>query len=213
MCGEIYSGFLPRIRRLAREFYRRDPEALARELLGKLLVRRLGDRVVGGMIVETEAYLGADDPASRAYKGRLTKISRVMFEEGGTVLVYMVHGRWLLNIVAGPPGIPGAVLIRAVEPLIGIDVMAANRGTSDVTRLCSGPGRLCEAMRIDGGLTGERVYDPSSPIAVFDFRSVGDELVGRSGRIGVKRDLERPLRFYLRWSPFVSRHPSRLSSP
>jgi len=103
---------------LPRSFYERDPAVVARELLGKVLIRRLASQVLSGKIVETEAYYGENDPASKAYKGRKT-FNEPMFREVGRTFIYMVHGNWLLNIVAHPKGEVGAVLIRALEPLQG----------------------------------------------------------------------------------------------
>ena len=186
------------------EFYFRGPETVARGLLGKLLVRRLGGEVLSGIIVETEAYYGDDDPASWASKGD-NWIRRVMFGEPGRTLIYMVHGHWLLNIVTMPPGMPSGVLIRALEPVSGIETMMRNRGVRDLKRLTSGPGRLTKALKIDKKLHGLPVFSPRSPIQIRHYRNVPDELVGRSGRIGVKHDLERPLRFYVKGNPYVSR--------
>jgi len=143
---------------LPRSFYERDPAVVARELLGKVLIRRLASQVLSGKIVETEAYYGENDPASKAYKGRKT-FNEPMFREVGRTFIYMVHGNWLLNIVAHPKGEVGAVLIRALEPLQGIDAMKKNRGTADLKGLTNGPGRLARALAITKELNGVDVTD------------------------------------------------------
>ncbi|MBS7648082.1 DNA-3-methyladenine glycosylase [Candidatus Bathyarchaeota archaeon] len=115
---------------LSRIFYEGDPATVARGLIGKLLVRRLASQILIGKIVEDEAYYGEDDPASKAYKGRRT-FNEPMFQEAGKTFIYMVHGNWLLNIVAHPKGDAGAVLIRALEPLEGIEIMKRHRRRDD----------------------------------------------------------------------------------
>jgi DNA-3-methyladenine glycosylase len=157
------------------------------------------------MIVETEAYYGIDDPASRAYKGRVTKISRIMYEGPGTVLVYMVHANWLFNVITEPPGVPSGVLVRALEPTIGIELMKKNRGVKDIHKLCNGPGKLTKALSIDKSLNGYKVYDPHSPVMIFNYREYSESEIISSKRVGVTRDLEIPLRFYVRNSKFVSK--------
>ena len=183
---------------LNREFYCREPDVVARELLGKSLATRR----CSGIIVETEAYFGGDDPASRAYRGKKTYNSP-MFELPGTLFIYMVHGWWLLNISAHIEGAVGAVLIRALEPVNGLEYMRLNRGLDDLTSLTSGPGKLTKSLGITKEFHG------------FDVVS-GDELtvtwgwthrftVGSSHRVGVTRDLPEPLRFYVEGNIFVSR--------
>lgn len=132
-----------------------------------------------------------------------------MYGEPGRTLIRMVHGHWLLNIVTLPPGTPSAVLIRALEPIYGIDRMVINRGGVAIDRLTSGPGRLTEALGIDKELNSLPVYDPDSPIQILHYRNIPEEMVGRSGRIGVKKDLEIPLRFYVKGNPYVSKTRKR----
>mgnify|MGYP001585554339 CR=1 FL=1 len=130
------------------DFYSNDPAKVAKNLLGKLLIRRLGDKILTGRIVETEAYYGADDPASRAYKG-VNKISELMFGECGRLLVYMVHANNLVNIIVNPLNEVGAVLIRAIEPIYGLEIMRINRNLDEDLNLCSGPGKLTKAFGIN----------------------------------------------------------------
>jgi len=190
---------------ITQNFYNRDPSIVARELLGKLLIRVMNSKMLGGMIVETEAYYGVNDPASRAYKGRKGKISSIMYEEGGVALIYMVHGNWLFNIITGPKGHPSGVLIRAIEPLIGIKYMLENRGIKDINQLTNGPGKLCKALNITGTLNRVKVYSEDSPIRVYMYKDISDEYIGRSHRIGVREDLPEPLRFFIKNNRFVSR--------
>ncbi len=190
---------------LSKDFYLRDPAVVASELLGKMLIRILDSELVGGMIVETEAYYGVDDPASKAYQGKLTKISRVMYKEGGITLIYMVHGNWLFNIVTGPKDVPSGVLIRAIEPKIGIKLMLRNRNVNDLRELTSGPGKLSQALKIDKSLNMLPVYDPNSPIRIHAYKNIPSNMIERSGRIGVREDLSIPLRFYIKDNRYISK--------
>ncbi|MEM3770303.1 MAG: DNA-3-methyladenine glycosylase [Candidatus Bathyarchaeia archaeon] len=188
---------------LPKSFYERDPATVAKELLGKKLVRRLNGQKLGGKIVETEAYYGEKDPASKAYKGRKT-FNEFMFLDVGKTFIYMVHGNWLLNIVAHPKGGVGAVLIRAVEPLQGIEVMKKNRGTKDIYALTSGPGRLTKALKITKEQNGLEVAKAENEIAIFEAAAEEFEICS-SHRIGVKKDLPQELRFYIKGNKFVSK--------
>jgi DNA-3-methyladenine glycosylase len=188
-------------RALAKRFYARDTVEVARDLLGKKLVRRLGGESLEGIIVETEAYYGVGDPASRAYGGR-KRYNEAMFGEPGRLFVYNVHRYWMLNFVAHEPGKVGAVLIRAVEPAEGIETMKANRPVTKVTDLTSGPGKLTQALCVDNGFNGLPVTDDTCLIHVLDNEM--DLMVSTSRRIGVKRDLPEELRFYVKGSEYVS---------
>ncbi|MCL7388626.1 MAG: DNA-3-methyladenine glycosylase [Thaumarchaeota archaeon] len=188
---------------LSREFYERDPAEVARELLGKILVRRLDDVSLKGVIVETEAYYGQDDPASRAYKGR-KKFNELMFKDVGKTFIYMVHGNWLLNIVAHPKGEVGAVLIRALEPLEGVEIMMKNRGIRNIYSLTNGPGKLTKALAITKDLNGIDVTERISKIQIIENIDYGFEIQD-SYRINVKKDLPIKLRFFIKGNKFVSR--------
>ncbi len=188
---------------LARSFYRRDTATVARELLGKTIVRRLGHQVLTGRIVETEAYYGDKDPASRAYRGR-KNYNSPMFDDPGRLFIYMVHSWWLLNIAAHEPGEVGALLVRALEPIDGIPVMEDNRGVTDLHNLTSGPGKLTKALDVTKDLHGLDVTEGSAELKIVD----GDPeefQTATSHRIGVTRDLPRELRYYIRGNRFVSR--------
>lgn len=187
---------------LSGRFYARDTAVVARGLLGKVLVRRLGGESLGGVIVETEAYYGVDDPASRAYHGR-KRYNAAMFGEPGRLFIYNVHRYWMLNFVAHEPGEVGGVLVRALEPTIGVEEMMRNRPVGRLEDLTSGPGRLTVALGVDKSLDGSPVDGESCPVYVLDNRL--DFEVGRSGRIGVSSDLPEELRFYVKGNGFVSR--------
>jgi len=188
---------------LGRSFYRRDTATVAQELLGKTVVRRLGRQNLTGVIVETEAYYGDKDPASRAFRGR-KNYNSPMFEDPGRLFIYMVHSWWLLNIAAHEPGDVGAVLIRALEPIEGIPVMEENRGVTDLYNLTSGPGKLTKSLNVTKELHGLNVTEGSAELKIVDG---GPEefQTATSHRIGVSRDLPRELRFYIKGSRFVSR--------
>ena len=188
---------------LERSFYRRDTSVVAQGLLGKTIVRRLGQQVLTGRIVETEAYYGDRDPASRAYRGR-KNYNTPMFDDPGRLFIYMVHSWWLLNIAAHEPGEVGAVLIRAIEPIAGIPVMEENRGVTDLHNLTSGPGKLTKALDVTKELHGLDVTDVSAELIIVD-EGHEDFQTATSNRIGVTRDLPRELRFYIRRNRFVSR--------
>jgi DNA-3-methyladenine glycosylase len=176
------------------DFFTRDVETVARGLIGiTLLVNG-----VGGPIVETEAY-GAADPASHSYRGRSARNGSV-FGPPGHAYVYRSYGiHWCLNLVCGAEA-GGAVLIRAIQPVAGIDEMAERRGTSDPRGLCSGPGRLCQALGIDGSLDGRALDRPP-----FDLAGVRLTSIETGPRIGLTHAKEKPWRFWLAGSPFVSR--------
>lgn len=150
--------------KLDRSFYERDSLTVARELLGKNIVHNTPEGVVAGMIVEVEAYKGEIDAAAHSYKGRRTARTEVMFGLGGYAYVYLIYGMYYcLNVVANLREIPEAVLIRALEPKEGIVIMSDRRGTSDLKKLCSGPGKLCNAMGITKDhngmdLCGDRLF-------------------------------------------------------
>ncbi len=188
---------------LKRDFYNRDPVAVARELIGKRLIRRTSQGLCSGIIVETEAYLAANDPASHSYRGRNRK-SATMFGRAGVLYVYPIHARHCLNAVTESRGVASAVLIRAVQPQLGIELMQQRRQCSPID-LARGPARLCEAFdvnrRLDGwDLTrGARIW-----IEQGDDAEVSDHEIAMSPRIGVTSGHGLELRFFLKDSPFVS---------
>lgn len=134
---------------IPREFYSQDTVTVARKLLGKKIIRRIGKHEISGIIIETEAYRQKDDPASHAYK-KMTERNRAMFEEVGKAYVYFTYGMYYcFNVVAkNSRHDAGAVLIRSIKPLDGIEIMKKNRGTEDLSNLASGPGKLTQAFKI-----------------------------------------------------------------
>jgi len=197
-------------RTLSREFYTRaDVLTVARRLLGQVLVvpTRNGDRV-SGIIVETEAYQGPEDRASHAYGGRRTRRTEPMYRTGGTAYVYFVYGMYhQFNVVTNVPEIPHAVLIRALEPVEGIELMRARRrGQSDVN-LANGPGKLSIALAIDRSLDGADLLEDRVWIERGE-RQIPSSLIVRGPRIGIDYAgewVEKPWRFWIRDNPFVSR--------
>lgn len=189
---------------LSRKFYERNIEKVARELLGKNLIKReKSTPVLSGKIVETEAYFGEEDPASRA-SSKKTKINRIMWGRGGLSLVYMVHGNWLFNVVTEGKEIPGAVLIRALEPLEGLETMGKRRGKEKITELASGPGKLTQALGISKEHHGLDLTSSEEIFIEESSHEVGDSEIGTSNRIGVSEDLSRELRFFVKESNHVS---------
>jgi len=178
-----------------------DTAALARDLIGKTLVRALPEGLASGRIVETEAYV-VGDAAGHAYRG-MTPRNRSLFLEPGRAYVYRAYGvSWTLNVSSEPSGIGAGVLIRALEPLEGVAIMQENRGVERLRDLTRGPGRLAAALRIDRALDGLDLCR-EGPL----WLAGGDGEPGEiraSVRIGISRDAHRLLRFYLRGSPFVS---------
>ena len=186
---------------LARSELPVDTAALARFLIGKLLMRQLPEGMASGRIVETEAYI-VGDAAGHAYGG-MTARNRSLFLERGHAYVYLAYGvSWMLNVSSETPGIGAGVLIRALEPREGVAIMARNRGTERVRDLARGPGRLAAALKIDRSLDGLDLCRKGALWLARDDREAGE--IGKSVRIGISRDPDRTLRFYLRASPFVS---------
>jgi len=185
-----------------REFFEREPHIVARELLGKIIVRKIGEEKLKGIIVETESYFGEDDPASRAYKKKNMNFYKRMASIPGTLLVYMVHNNWLLNIVSHREGEVGAVLIRAVEPVEGIEVMKKVRKREKLEELTNGPGKFTQSFFIDDKLEGVDILS-SEEIYLLDTDLKFE--IGTSKRIGVKCDLPENYRFFIRNNKFVSK--------
>lgn len=175
--------------------------ALARYLIGKVVVRELPEGLASGRIVETEAYV-VGDAAGHAYRG-ITPRNRSLFLERGRAYVYLAYGvSWMLNVSSEAAGVGAGVLIRALEPLQGVAIMRRNRGVERLRDLARGPGRLTAALRIDHGLDGSDLCQ-EGPLWL-GHGDTAPGAVGQSPRIGLSREAERPLRFYLRESPFVS---------
>lgn len=188
---------------IPKEFYLRDPKEVALDLLGKVIVRMYKGTRLSCMIVETEAYYGIEDPASRARRG--DDLARTLYGDVGLALIYGIHRQWLFNIVAHVEGSGGAVLIRAAEPLEGVEVMMKLRGVNNIRYLTTGPGRLTKALAIDKSFHKKPVYSKDHDLWLEYYRDVDSEKIIKSHRVGVRSDLEEPLRFYIKDNPFVSK--------
>lgn len=185
--------------KLAREFYLQDTIHAAKAVLGKLLVHVTDEGVLSGRIIETEAYLH-DDPACHASRG-MTPKNQVMFGEPGHAYVYFTYGmHYCVNLVTQPKGIPEAILIRALEPIDGIELMQRNRNKTRLEDLCSGPGKLTQAMGIGGDLNGEDLL--SNKLFVIDDDFEPGPVISLP-RIGITQAVHEPWRFYpaseIRW--------------
>jgi DNA-3-methyladenine glycosylase len=194
---------------LPRSFYDRDPRTVSRELLGKVLVRREGKRLLAARIVEVEAYLGEDDPAAHSAAGRTAR-NAVLFGPPGYAYVYFIYGNhYCLNVSCLPDGVAGGILFRALEPVLGIDEMARERNVSvnsarDLRKLTSGPGRLAEAFRITRKRdNGKDLASSRSDLFVADdgYRV---PRIRVTPRIGITKAAERPLRYVIAGNAFVS---------
>lgn len=193
---------------LPRGFYLHPPDIVARQLLGKLLVRRYEGRRLVGRIVELEAYFGLDDPAAHAFVGKTAR-NAVLFGPPGFAYVYFIYGmHFCLNISCEPEGHAGSLLLRALEPVEGIETMARLRGLAPDANprlLASGPGRLCQALGITREThNGIDVTSARSGLHVEDDGFVPGEIAA-SPRVGITKAAERPLRFLLAGNRFVSR--------
>jgi len=193
---------------LSAAFFARPAQEVARELLGMVIASRVGGGRTAGRIVETEAYLGYDDPASHGYRHRRNQRNGALFGPPGSWYVYLSYGmHWCANLVCLEEGQANAVLLRALEPVDGLDLMRSRRGgrsTSD-RELCSGPGRLCQALGITRALDGARL--PSSEVFVTPGRDRNTPEVAVSPRIGITKAADWPLRFVIAGSPWISGRP------
>ena len=189
----------------------RDTREIARALLGQILVH--GE--TAGRIVEAEAYLGISDRACHAWGGRRTPRLEPLFGPPGHAYIYLIYGMYhCLNVVTKPVGQPECVLIRALEPLAGLETMAARSGRAKSEQLCAGPGRLCRAMGLDRSLSGVTLL--SGDFFLAEGRRIPEELILSSPRIGVDyagEDKDRPWRYYVKGSPFISRVPGDKVKP
>ena len=192
--------------RLLREFFARDPVVLARDLLGRVLFYKTPEGLLAGRIVETEAYTGAADPASHAFRGPTAR-NAVMFGPAGHAYVYFTYGmHHCLNVTAGAQGTAGAVLLRALEPLAGVEIMRARGDHGPESRLLSGPGKVGRAFGlslVDNGRDFTR-----GPLGLATGAPVPDREVAISRRIGISRAVDLPYRFAVLSSPSVSKAPT-----
>ena len=195
--------------RLGKGFYSYSTLSLARQLVGKRLVRALGGARLAGRIVEVEAYIGQEDLACHARCGRTTR-NAVMFGPPGRAYVYFTYGmHWLLNVVTEHEGLPAAVLIRALEPLEGIEIMQRNRQRPELRELCRGPARLTQALGIKGEMNGANLCARDGALWIEDTPLMDESDIACGPRIGLGKTpepwLSKPWRFYAAGNPFVSR--------
>ena len=195
--------------KLKKNFYSRKVLTVAKELLGKILVKENGREFYAGKIVEVEAYDGSMDKAAHSFPGK-TKRNEIMFREGGYLYVYLSYGvHYCCNVVTGEKDKGTAVLIRAVEPIEGIESMSKNRfgrtqiNEKEMHNLTSGPGKVCKAMNINTehsgiDLTGNKIY-------ILDQPNIEAKMIGISKRIGITRSANLPWRFYIKDNPYLSR--------
>ncbi|MEZ6092282.1 MAG: DNA-3-methyladenine glycosylase [Pirellulaceae bacterium] len=195
---------------LPEAFYDRAPQHVASDLIGKSLIRRTDDGICGGLIVETEAYLASNDPASHAFRGQ-TKRNSSMFGPPGSLYVYTIHAKYCCNAVTQQEGIGSAVLIRALEPVWGVRLMQNRRQQEEPLRLCRGPAMLCQALAIDLRHDGASLKDDS--VVWIGDRPPKVKLgpIVATSRIGISQAVERQLRFFVRDHPFVSGPKNRHS--
>ncbi|MCO6498568.1 MAG: DNA-3-methyladenine glycosylase [Chitinophagaceae bacterium] len=195
--------------KLPKSFYERtDVLQIAKELLGKIVVTDINNRYTSGRIVETEAYVGLVDRASHSFGGRRTVKNEHMYSPAGTAYIYICYGiHHMLNVVTNKEGVPDAVLIRAVEPLKGIDIMLERTGKKSLDHtLTRGPGNVGKALGIFKHYSGLYLFD-NQIYLMDDGFSIPGEAIGISKRIGVEgagEDANLPYRFYVKGNPFVS---------
>lgn len=199
--------------KLKSDFYNRNTVNVARDLLGKVLVHNINGKILKCKIVESEAYLGVIDKAAHSYGGKKTERVEIMYGPPGRAYIYFIYGMYyLFNVVTKEEGTPEAVLIRAVEPLEGIETMAKNRynkaidklSTRQIINLTNGPGKLCMAMKIDKDLNGEDLCE--NTLYIEDNQDVFDIVTDK--RIGIdyaEEAKDLPLRFYIKGNKYVSK--------
>ena len=200
---------IPTGKKLPRSFYKRNVITVAQELLGKILVRVENNNTYAGKIVEVEAYDGETDEAAHTYIG-ITERNKIMFGEGGFLYVYFTYGAHSCsNVVTGLKGKGTAVLIRALEPLAGIEEMGINRFNKksltqkEILNLTSGPGKVCRALKIDRMLYGEDLT--GDLIYILNALSIPESKIVVKKRIGIKKSIDLPWRFYIKDNPWVSK--------
>jgi DNA-3-methyladenine glycosylase len=184
------------------DFFDRETVTVAQELLGCLLVHKTSHGILGGYIVETEAYLGYDDPACHSFRGK-TKRNEVMFKGSGFVYIYMIYGLYYcLNFTTNTKDKPEAVLIRALEPVQGIEIMKKNRSKQHKKELCSGPGKLAQALLIDLKVNGTKVGEKINLIEGIKVEKVD---IVSTPRIGISQAKDWPLRYYIKNNQYISK--------
>jgi DNA-3-methyladenine glycosylase len=195
------------LKKLPRSFYIRSPLLVAKDLLGKTFVRKIGKTLLAGKIVEVEAYHGEKDPASHAYRGK-TRRNEVMFREGGFLYVYFTYGmHFCANVVTGKANKGEAVLLRALEPIDGIETMRENRDMSGrpgaLSSLTNGPAKICQAFGIRGEQNGTDLL--GDEIYLTEGEPLKKSEIGLSTRIGISRGTEKKWRFFIKGNAWVGK--------
>ncbi|MEI6520074.1 MAG: DNA-3-methyladenine glycosylase [bacterium] len=199
------------IRFFSKKIYLLPTLTIAKQLIGAKIIRYINDKIISGYIVETEAYL-QNDPACHAVRvlpdgttyHKKTIRNEKMFGLPGTAYVYFTYGNhFMLNVVTQPEGVPEAVLIRAIEPISGIEIMQKERNVENVVNLCNGPGKLTQAFMIDKSLNGHSLFE--QPLIICKGIDVDENEIHVTQRIGITNAIDKPWRFYLKESKFISR--------
>lgn len=191
---------------VGRKFYLRDTLIVAKDLLGKLIIIKTNNKTLIAKITETEAYRGIDDPASHSHL-KITNRNKVMFDTGGKVYVYFIYGNYnCFNIVTEKKGTGSAVLIRAAEPVEGIELMKSFRGKiKNIYELTNGPGKLCKALNIDKTFYGKDVTEEGEIFISYPQRKERFDIVSTK-RIGISKGADLPFRFFIKDNPFITKH-------
>ncbi|MEL7566993.1 MAG: DNA-3-methyladenine glycosylase [Dehalobacterium sp.] len=191
------------MRQLKKDFFNRETSLVAKDLLGKVMKIQIAETGLSGKVVETEAYLGFNDPGSHSFRGR-TKRNAVMFGPPGVSYIYQIYGIYFCyNITTDHEDIPAAVLIRALEPLTGSEIMQKNRGKKEMKDLCSGPGKLVQAMGITKSMNGTSAID--GPIKFYAEDGIKSFQIVETTRIGLNQGADLRLRYYIKNNPFISK--------
>lgn len=189
---------------LAASFYQRNPTLVVQELLGKYLIRIIGNNELVGIIVETEAYLAENDLASHAIRGR-TFATASLYLDGGHAYVHRIHKYHCFDVVTETKDMGGSVLIRAIQPIDGIEIMKKLRKKDNLIELASGPGKLCIAFNIDKRFDGFDLTSKRSELRICEGVQIPENMIIRSERIGISRSTQEKLRFFIKDNAFVSR--------
>lgn len=196
-------------KKVKEKFYLSPVQTVAQNLLGKLFVKKSGNKIISGMIVETEAYDSQHDAASHSYKG-INGRNKIMFESGGHLYIYLIYGiHYCANVVTGKNGTGAAVLLRAVEPIDGAELMSKNRfgkksfSEKEKFSLTSGPAKLCEAFALNSIHNGVKLTEEN--IFICDFKKFREEEITCSQRIGISKSKELMWRYFVKDNPFVSK--------
>ncbi len=190
---------------IPRIFFEESPEKVAKKLIGNFLVREFENIYLIGRIVEVEAYLPFNDEAAHNYKGK-KKMNKSLFCQAGTAYVHSLRKYKLLDVVTEDPMSPGSVLIRAIEPIEGKEIMKKNRGVDSFENLTNGPGKICQALNINKDFDGIDLTVKESKIFFsYSESTVSEEDICSTQRVGITKATHLPLRFYLKNNPFISK--------